>query len=146
MQSTDLADGSTVENHVLRAAYEAGLVLPSNAGSLDRLHWSRSSRTDKGVHAQSTVCLLHPGTWILNSLVTHLLGAWARFGFAALAMPVAVLLMFPSGLQGHAQRTACTMLTGGYQELERGGGCNGIQHAEAFGPSLALPQPCCIFR
>ena len=55
MQSTDLADGSTVENHVLRAACEAGLVLPSNAGSLDRLHWSRSSRTDKGVHAQSTV-------------------------------------------------------------------------------------------
>lgn len=60
MQTTDPEDRTTVENNVLRAACEAGMVLPSNATSVKRLHWSRSSRTDKGVHAQSTVCcLLH---------------------------------------------------------------------------------------
>ena len=55
MQTTDLSDGSTVENRLLRAAHDAGMVLPSNAANLQRLRWSRSSRTDKGVHAQSTV-------------------------------------------------------------------------------------------
>ena len=55
MQSMDLQDASTVEGNLLRALHAAGMVLPSNLGQQSRLSWSRSSRTDKGVHAASAV-------------------------------------------------------------------------------------------
>ena len=35
-----------------------GGILPSNVGHNDRMKWSRSSRTDKGVHSLSTVSSL----------------------------------------------------------------------------------------
>ena len=54
MQSMDLT-GNTVENNLLRAAHAAGMVLPSNLAAQTKLRWSRSSRTDKGVHAASAV-------------------------------------------------------------------------------------------
>lgn len=41
---------------VLQAALDAaGCILPSNFGNLQKIGWSRSSRTDKGVHAQANV-------------------------------------------------------------------------------------------
>ncbi|KAL0039788.1 hypothetical protein WJX77_008016 [Trebouxia sp. C0004] len=47
--------GGTVED-VLQAALDAaGCILPSNFGNLQKIGWSRSSRTDKGVHALANV-------------------------------------------------------------------------------------------
>jgi len=41
---------------VLQAALDAaGCILPSNFGNLQKIGWSRSSRTDKGVHALANV-------------------------------------------------------------------------------------------
>ena len=54
-RSMDIEDRTTVEGNLLRAAYEAGMILPSNLAAASRLRWSRSSRTDKGVHAVSAV-------------------------------------------------------------------------------------------
>ncbi len=39
-----------------KAIFDSGLVLPSNFNnSLKQIGWSRSSRTDKGVHSLSTI-------------------------------------------------------------------------------------------
>ncbi len=46
---------------VLQAALDAaGCILPSNFGNLQKIGWSRSSRTDKGVHALANVKILYP--------------------------------------------------------------------------------------
>lgn len=45
----------TIENELRLALIECGLVLPSNGNDLSRIDWSRSSRTDKGVHAARIV-------------------------------------------------------------------------------------------
>ncbi|EFA80764.1 hypothetical protein PPL_06350 [Heterostelium album PN500] len=46
---------NALENTLEQALFKAGLILPSNLGDLDRIRWSRSSRTDKGVHSLSTL-------------------------------------------------------------------------------------------
>jgi tRNA pseudouridine(38-40) synthase len=43
----------TIESELRRALYEIGAILPSN--DFDRISWSRSSRTDKGVHASRII-------------------------------------------------------------------------------------------
>ncbi|KAF5828336.1 hypothetical protein DUNSADRAFT_17770 [Dunaliella salina] len=49
------APESTVEGALEVALLRAGLIAPSNYGDLYRLKWTRSSRTDKGVHSLATV-------------------------------------------------------------------------------------------
>lgn len=44
-----------IENVIHDAIFEAGMMLPTNRFSAQRLKWSRSSRTDKGVHSMGTV-------------------------------------------------------------------------------------------
>jgi len=46
---------ATVEGVLEAALFRAGCVLESNMGALEKLGWSRSSRTDKGVHSLATV-------------------------------------------------------------------------------------------
>ncbi len=38
-------------------ALQAGFIAPSNYGDLFKIKWTRSSRTDKGVHSLATVRL-----------------------------------------------------------------------------------------
>ena len=47
--------GGTVEDVLQQAMYQAGAILPSNYGNLSKIGWTRSSRTDKGVHALANV-------------------------------------------------------------------------------------------
>ncbi|CAI7856231.1 unnamed protein product [Closterium sp. NIES-53] len=44
-----------VEGYLEQALLAAGMMLPSNFGDLFKIGWSRSSRTDKGVHSVATV-------------------------------------------------------------------------------------------
>jgi len=48
----------TVESVLLRTLLDIGAVRPSNAESLQKIKWSRASRTDKGVHAARIVLSL----------------------------------------------------------------------------------------
>ncbi|EIE24783.1 pseudouridine synthase [Coccomyxa subellipsoidea C-169] len=48
-------DITTVEAALEEAIFKAGGILESNRGALHKIDWSRSSRTDKGVHSCSTV-------------------------------------------------------------------------------------------
>jgi tRNA pseudouridine(38-40) synthase len=41
----------TIENEIRLAMLKAGLIIPSNSEDLSKIGWSRSSRTDKRVHA-----------------------------------------------------------------------------------------------
>lgn len=41
----------TIENELRKALMQASCVIPSNSEDLGKINWSRSSRTDKGVHA-----------------------------------------------------------------------------------------------
>lgn len=60
-------DGATGVEDVLEAAVAAcGGILPSNVGQTHRTKWTRSSRTDKGVHSLSTVSIT--GAMISSSL------------------------------------------------------------------------------
>lgn len=45
----------TIEKELIEAIHKAGLITDANKGDLHKLKWSRSSRTDKGVHSLSTV-------------------------------------------------------------------------------------------
>lgn len=45
----------TVEPELEKALYNSGCIAESNYKSLSKIKWSRASRTDKGVHAISTV-------------------------------------------------------------------------------------------
>eukprot|EP00250_Pteridium_aquilinum_P000049 c10064_g1_i1 orf=500-2077(-) len=49
------AAGQTIEQELETAIFRAGGILESNFGSLEKIRWMRSSRTDKGVHSLSTV-------------------------------------------------------------------------------------------
>jgi tRNA pseudouridine38-40 synthase len=51
----DNAPQQTIEDALEAAIFAAGGILPSNMGSLKKLGWSRSSRTDKSVHSLATV-------------------------------------------------------------------------------------------
>ena len=50
-------DTATVEGVLETAVFRAGGILESNMGALGKIGWSRSSRTDKGVHSLGTVIL-----------------------------------------------------------------------------------------
>jgi tRNA pseudouridine38-40 synthase len=45
----------TLEGELENALYKAGLISPQNYGTLRKIRWSRSSRTDKGVHALKAI-------------------------------------------------------------------------------------------
>jgi len=47
---------TTIEAELEQALAKAGRVLESNLGAHHKMGWSRSSRTDKGVHSLATVC------------------------------------------------------------------------------------------
>lgn len=47
--------GGTVEDVLQKAIYASGAILSSNYGDLHKIGWTRSSRTDKGVHALANV-------------------------------------------------------------------------------------------
>eukprot|EP01105_Mastigella_eilhardi_P011309 TRINITY_DN2614_c0_g1_i4.p1 TRINITY_DN2614_c0_g1~~TRINITY_DN2614_c0_g1_i4.p1 ORF type:complete len:335 (-),score=69.73 TRINITY_DN2614_c0_g1_i4:1532-2536(-) len=47
---------STVEGVLLAALHRAGAISDDNAGSLEKVKWSRCTRTDKGVSAALNVC------------------------------------------------------------------------------------------
>lgn len=49
------AVGETIEDALETAIHAAGGILDTNLGNLTRLQWTRSSRTDKGVHSLSLV-------------------------------------------------------------------------------------------
>jgi tRNA pseudouridine38-40 synthase len=51
----DNAPQQTIEDALEAAIFAAGGILPSNMGSLKKLGWSRSSRTDKSVHSLATI-------------------------------------------------------------------------------------------
>uniref|UniRef100_A0A7N0UN13 Pseudouridine synthase I TruA alpha/beta domain-containing protein n=1 Tax=Kalanchoe fedtschenkoi TaxID=63787 RepID=A0A7N0UN13_KALFE len=56
---------ATIEEELENAIYKAGGILDSNFGSLHKIGWTRSSRTDKGVHSLATTISLNmeiPGT------------------------------------------------------------------------------------
>lgn len=46
---------TTIEAALENAIAKAGGILESNMGALHKIDWSRSSRTDKGVHSCATV-------------------------------------------------------------------------------------------
>lgn len=48
-------EASTVEGVLETALFRAGSILQSNLGALGKIGWTRSSRTDKGVHSLATV-------------------------------------------------------------------------------------------
>jgi tRNA pseudouridine38-40 synthase len=55
----------TVESELESALFQAGLISESNHGNLHKVGWSRVSRTDRGVHAKTTVISMKmqwPGT------------------------------------------------------------------------------------
>lgn len=54
----DLGSGDTVEDALAAAMAKTGHISPSNAIDLKKVSWSRSSRTDKGVHALAGVVAL----------------------------------------------------------------------------------------
>lgn len=45
----------TIEGVLELALFKAGMIADTNMGDFDRIRWSRSSRTDKGVHSLSLV-------------------------------------------------------------------------------------------
>ncbi|CAM8975482.1 unnamed protein product [Rhodiola kirilowii] len=56
---------STIEEELENAIYKAGGILDTNFGNLHKIGWTRSSRTDKGVHSLATTISLKmeiPGT------------------------------------------------------------------------------------
>lgn len=55
LQAQRSAPGVTIEDSLEAAIFAAGGILPSNMGSLNKLRWTRSSRTDKSVHSLATV-------------------------------------------------------------------------------------------
>ncbi|KAL3133971.1 hypothetical protein ABBQ32_008415 [Trebouxia sp. C0010 RCD-2024] len=76
--------GGTVEDVLQQAIYATGAILPSNYGDLHKIGWTRSSRTDKGVHALANVVAMklecHPssftadpeGSQLASSINQHL--------------------------------------------------------------------------
>ena len=48
-------DVRTVENELERVFWKLNLIQEWNQGDLKKVHWTRSSRTDKGVHALFSV-------------------------------------------------------------------------------------------
>jgi tRNA pseudouridine38-40 synthase len=56
----------TIEEELERAIYKAGGIAESNFGELNKVKWSRSSRTDKGVHSLATVVVSHIPLFFLS--------------------------------------------------------------------------------
>lgn len=59
-----------IENVVHDAIFDAGMMLSTNKNDVQRLKWSRSSRTDKGVHSLGTVRLTDIAPHIFVVLLT----------------------------------------------------------------------------
>ncbi|KAG9402900.1 hypothetical protein AC1031_006446 [Aphanomyces cochlioides] len=55
VQIQEKNDVPTIEHEVRSALFKVGCILESNYGDMSKIGWSRSSRTDKGVHATSIV-------------------------------------------------------------------------------------------
>ncbi len=55
LQMDKLSPLPTIEYHISKALNKVGLVIESNQNDLSKIGWSRSSRTDKGVHAARVV-------------------------------------------------------------------------------------------
>jgi tRNA pseudouridine(38-40) synthase len=51
-------DVNTVEKHLEKALFLAGGIAESNYGNLHKVQWSRSARTDRGVHALMQCCTM----------------------------------------------------------------------------------------
>ena len=60
LQFSSLEHVKTIESVLLAALRASGCVTESNAVSLSKINWSRSSRTDKGVHSLATVTSFIP--------------------------------------------------------------------------------------
>ncbi|CAI5722032.1 unnamed protein product [Hyaloperonospora brassicae] len=56
-------DVNTIEDEIRRAIFEAGAMRESNLEDLGKIDWSRSSRTDKGVHAS---CIVFSGKLLID--------------------------------------------------------------------------------
>lgn len=50
-----MEDDRSIEAFLVKALFAAGAIMESNVGPLAKIKWSRSSRTDKGVHSIATV-------------------------------------------------------------------------------------------
>jgi tRNA pseudouridine38-40 synthase len=50
-----LPELATVEGVLEKAVFAAGMITAANYGDFRKTKWSRSSRTDKGVHSLATV-------------------------------------------------------------------------------------------
>lgn len=55
LQISPLDNVKTIEGVLQEALFKSGCVSEANSVSLAKVKWSRSSRTDKGVHALATV-------------------------------------------------------------------------------------------
>ena len=55
LQADENFELNTIEKHLWNALYKSGLILESNKEDMSKVAWSRSSRTDKGVHAAKTI-------------------------------------------------------------------------------------------
>ncbi|CAM9496113.1 unnamed protein product [Chrysoparadoxa australica] len=55
LQMTPGQDIRTIEGVLMEALFNAGAVTEANSGDLNKIAWGRTSRTDKGVHAQKNV-------------------------------------------------------------------------------------------
>jgi tRNA pseudouridine38-40 synthase len=51
-------DANTVEKHLERALYLAGSITESNFTDLHKIQWTRTARTDRGVHAVMQCCAM----------------------------------------------------------------------------------------
>jgi tRNA pseudouridine(38-40) synthase len=64
-----LNDGvPTIENEIRKSLLAAGCIRESNYEDLDKIGWSRSSRTDKGVHAG---CIVFAGKLLIDETKVH---------------------------------------------------------------------------
>ncbi|XP_078160468.1 pseudouridine synthase family protein [Carex rostrata] len=80
----DINELSTIEGVLETAIFKAGGILGTNFGDLHRVGWTRSSRTDKGVHSLATIISLKMeipgdawkqdigGTALANCINSHL--------------------------------------------------------------------------
>lgn len=66
LQLSTVGDVKTIEAELQTALCKSGCVTESNSVSLSKVKWSRSSRTDKGVHSLATVDICCR-SWELNA-------------------------------------------------------------------------------
>lgn len=62
---------NTIEREIESALFSLGCILPTNKQNLDKIGWSRSSRTDKGKIANSTADSSIKRSFIWKTLCTQ---------------------------------------------------------------------------